>query len=125
MALIKGDVEGTDVVPVRVHSECLTGDALGSVRCDCGDQLHPRDDPPGPSPDVGILLYMRPGGPRYRPSGNKIRAYALQDTGMDTYAANQHLGFDDDMRRYDVAAGMLLELGRPQDRTPHQQPPQG
>jgi GTP cyclohydrolase II len=109
LALVKGDIEGAEVVPVRLHSECVTGDALGSIRCDCGEQLHVAMQRLSES-ECGVLLYMRQEG-RGIGIGNKVRAYKLQDEGMDTVQANVHLGFDDDMRRYDVAAGMLLELG--------------
>jgi GTP cyclohydrolase II len=109
LALVKGDIEGAEVVPVRLHSECVTGDALGSIRCDCGEQLHVAMQRLAES-ECGVLLYMRQEG-RGIGIGNKVRAYKLQDEGMDTVQANVHLGFDDDMRRYDVAAGMLLELG--------------
>lgn len=109
LALVKGDIEGAEVVPVRLHSECVTGDALGSIRCDCGEQLHVAMQRLADS-ECGVLLYMRQEG-RGIGIGNKVRAYKLQDEGMDTVQANVHLGFDDDMRRYDVAAGMLLELG--------------
>jgi GTP cyclohydrolase II len=109
LALVKGDVEGAEIVSVRLHSECVTGDALGSIRCDCGEQLHVAMQRLAES-ECGVLLYMRQEG-RGIGIGNKVRAYKLQDEGMDTVQANVHLGFDDDMRRYDVAAGMLLELG--------------
>lgn len=110
VALIRGDIEESDEpIPVRVHSECVTGDVFGSLRCDCGDQLHAAMERISQN-DRGILLYMRQEG-RGIGIANKVAAYALQDEGLDTVDANRHLGFDDDMRRYDVAAGMLKVLG--------------
>ena len=109
VAVVRGEVAGHAEVPVRVHSECLTGDVLGSLRCDCGDQLHEALRRFGES-ERGVLLYMRQEG-RGIGIANKVRAYALQDTGLDTVDANRHLGFDDDLRRYDVAGAMLAALG--------------
>jgi GTP cyclohydrolase II len=109
VALVRGDVGTNAVIPVRLHSECLTGDAFGSRRCDCGEQL---DEALGRLADGehGVLLYMRQEG-RGIGIAHKVRAYELQDGGMDTVEANLHLGFDDDMRSYDVAAAMLQALG--------------
>lgn len=109
VAVVIGDPDPGSVVPIRLHSACLTGDVLGSLRCDCGEQLRSAVQRIAEL-GGGVLLYLDQEG-RGIGLANKLRAYSIQDTGFDTLDADRHLGFHADERSYDVAAALLNELG--------------
>jgi 3,4-dihydroxy 2-butanone 4-phosphate synthase/GTP cyclohydrolase II len=110
IALVKGDIKKDEPTLVRAHSQCLTGDTFGSARCDCGDQLH-RSMEMINEEGKGVILYILNHEGRGIGFANKIKAYAIQEQGIDTVEANRKLGFKTDQRDYGIGAQVLVSLG--------------